>query len=353
MALPSTDDVVLIDGSVDFVPVDAEPTRSRLPTRRRRGLIPAANPTLTSTFGVVPTRIQAWRNVAELRGRTIMRDGRWIDRLTVKPRAGQEQERCQSRPSIEPETGAEDAPAARRVVWGDDGHGGERPAPRSRRRHTDESPFGPGRRALTFGLLLTVVGVAFEALAVATVLPAVVADLGGLQPLRLGLLRASCSRSSSASSSPGCWPMLAARPCPSRWACCSSRRALVVGGLAPSMPVLIAGRALQGFGGGAIASIAYVAIGRGYPEGAKPRMLALLSTAWVVPGLVGPGLAGLMAEGLGWRSIFLVLAPLPIVTGALALPSLRRMAAGTPSPEGRARGRVSAVRARRRARGSC
>jgi predicted MFS family arabinose efflux permease len=44
-----------------------------------------------------------------------------------------------------------------------------------------------------------------------------------------------------------------------------------------------------------------------------------------------------MAESLGWRSIFLVLAPLPIVTGALALPSLRRMGAGTPSAEGRAR----------------
>ncbi|MGH2616778.1 MAG: MFS transporter, partial [Thermomicrobiales bacterium] len=112
---------------------------------------------------------------------------------------------------------------------------------------------------------------------------------------------------------------------------------LLVGGLAPSMPALIAGRALQGLGGGAISSIAYVAIGRGYLEEAKPRMLALTSTAWVVPGLVGPGIAGIMAEGLGWRSVFLVLARLPGLAALLAFPSLRRMSAGIPSPESRAR----------------
>ncbi|MBA3450578.1 MAG: MFS transporter, partial [Chloroflexia bacterium] len=90
-------------------------------------------------------------------------------------------------------------------------------------------------------------------------------------------------------------------------------------------------------GGGAIGSIAYVAIGRGYDEAAKPRMLALLSTAWVVPGLIGPGIAGLMAEGFGWRSVFLVLVPLPALAALLAFPSLRYMPAGVPSPETRAR----------------
>jgi MFS family permease len=204
-----------------------------------------------------------------------------------------------------------------------------------------DSPFGPGRLALTVGLILTVVGVAFEALAVATVLPAVVADLGGLHlygwafsafllTQLVGVVIAGLLADARGPALPFALSVLLFSV------------GLVVGGLAPSMPVLIAGRALQGFGGGAIAAIAYVAIGRGYAESVKPRMLALLSTAWVVPGLVGPAVAGVMAEAFGWRSIFLVLAPLPILTGALALPSLRRMGAGTPSPAGRARV-VSAV----------
>src|SRR5690606_30997700 len=76
---------------------------------------------------------------------------------------------------------------------------------------------------------------------------------------------------------------------------------LLVAGLAPMMPVLIAARAVQGLGAGMISSVAYVAIGRGYPEGTKARMLAMTSTAWVVPGLIGPAVAGLITDFAGWR----------------------------------------------------
>jgi MFS family permease len=54
------------------------------------------------------------------------------------------------------------------------------------------------------------------------------------------------------------------------------------------MTMLIAGRAVQGIGGGFLGSVIYVVIGRGYPPSARPRMLALASSAWVVPGLIGP-----------------------------------------------------------------
>src|SRR5207249_5575907 len=59
---------------------------------------------------------------------------------------------------------------------------------------------------------------------------------------------------------------------------------LLIGGLAPSMPVLVAARAIQGFGAGAIPAVAYVVIGRTYPDALRPRLFAILSTAWVVPG---------------------------------------------------------------------
>ena len=200
----------------------------------------------------------------------------------------------------------------------------------------DESPFGPSRVGLTIGLLLTVSFVAFETLAVATVLPAVAADLGGINlygwAFSAFLLTQLVGIVISGLLADERGPVL-----PFVLGIVLFSAGLLVGGLAPSMPALIAGRALQGLGGGAISSIAYVAIGRGYAERAKPRMLALTSTAWVVPGLIGPGIAGLMAEGFGWRSVFLVLAPLPGLAALLAFPSLRRMPAGVPSPEARAR----------------
>jgi MFS family permease len=107
---------------------------------------------------------------------------------------------------------------------------------------------------------------------------------------------------------------------------------LIVAGLAPSMGVLIAGRAVQGLGAGVIGSVAYAAIGRGYPEALKPRMLAVIASAWVVPGLIGPALAGLIAEHVGWRWVFLGLAPLPLIAACLAWPALRHFAPTTAAP---------------------
>jgi MFS family permease len=100
---------------------------------------------------------------------------------------------------------------------------------------------------------------------------------------------------------------------------------LIISGLAPSMLILIAGRALQGFGGGILGSVVYVVVARGYPEEAKPRMLAVLSSAWVVPGLVGPAIAGFIAEYLNWRWVFLGLAPLTPLAAVLALPAIRQL----------------------------
>ena len=64
---------------------------------------------------------------------------------------------------------------------------------------------------------------------------------------------------------------------------------LLIGGLAPSMPILVGARFIQGLGAGTIPPIAYVAIGRSLPESLRPRMFATLSTAWVLPGRHRPG----------------------------------------------------------------
>src|SRR3712207_7523955 len=45
---------------------------------------------------------------------------------------------------------------------------------------------------------------------------------------------------------------------------------------------------IQGVGGGAIPPVAYVAIGRTLPERLRPAMFAMLSTAWILPGVFGP-----------------------------------------------------------------
>lgn len=97
---------------------------------------------------------------------------------------------------------------------------------------------------------------------------------------------------------------------------------LVVGGLATSMPMLIAGRLAQGLGAGAIPATGYASIGRGYPAALQPRVFAVLSTAWVVPGLVGPAAAVGIEHAASWRWVFLALLPLVVLAGVLAVPAL-------------------------------
>lgn len=98
---------------------------------------------------------------------------------------------------------------------------------------------------------------------------------------------------------------------------------LVVGGLAPSMAVLVLGRALQGVGAGAVPAVAYVCVGRGFPPEERPRVFAFMSTAWVVPSLVAPLAASAVGEAVGWRWVFLGLVPVTLAVGLLAVGSLR------------------------------
>jgi len=184
--------------------------------------------------------------------------------------------------------------------------------------------WAPARRALTVGLVLAVTFVAFEALAVATILPVVGRHLGDLRlygwvfsAFLLASLIGIVLAGTLADRVPLGRPMLAGLAL--------FAAGLVIGGTAPDMPVLVAGRAVQGLGAGVVPAVAYVAISRCYPEGCRPRMFAVLSTAWVVPGLIGPAIAALVAAAFGWRWVFLGLLPLVIAAGVLVVLALRHV----------------------------
>ena len=184
--------------------------------------------------------------------------------------------------------------------------------------------WAPARRALTVGLVLAVTFVAFEALAVATILPLVGRHLGDLRlygwvfsAFLLASLVGIVVAGTLADRMPLGRPMLGGLAL--------FALGLVIGGTAPDMAVLVAGRAVQGLGAGVVPAVAYVAISRCYPDAVRPRMFAVLSTAWVVPGLVGPAIAALVAAAVGWRWVFLGLIPLVIATGVLVVLALRNV----------------------------
>jgi MFS family permease len=101
---------------------------------------------------------------------------------------------------------------------------------------------------------------------------------------------------------------------------------LVVGGLAPSMWVLVAGRMVQGFGGGLLSVALYVVVGHCYAARVHPKMFGFLAAAWVVPSIIGQALTGLVVTQWGWRWIFLALPMLAVPAALLVRPALANMA---------------------------
>jgi MFS family permease len=184
--------------------------------------------------------------------------------------------------------------------------------------------WAPQTRALAIGLVLTITFVASEALAVVTVMPVVARDLGGLRLYGwvfsgfmlgnvIGIVVAGREADRRGPALPFVGGVLL------------FGIGLAIAGLAPSMGVLVAGRVLQGIGAGAVPAVSYAAIGRCFSGPLRARMMAVLSTAWVLPGLAGPALAAEVARLFGWRWVFLGLLPIVAVAGAIAVPALVRL----------------------------
>ena len=89
------------------------------------------------------------------------------------------------------------------------------------------------------------------------------------------------------------------------------------------MTQLVAGRAVQGLGGGLLITATYVVIGEAYPDALRPRLFAATSSAWVLPSLVGPVVAGTLAQHASWRWVFLGLVPIAVLGAVLLLPIVR------------------------------
>lgn len=192
--------------------------------------------------------------------------------------------------------------------------------------------WAPHRRRLTLGLVLTITLVAFEALAISTVMPVVAEDLGGLglygwvfSGFFLGNLFGIVTAGRSADARGTAFPFTVGLALFSA--------GLLVGGLATSMPMLVAARVAQGIGAGAIPAVAYTSVGRAYPQSLRPRVFAVFSSAWVIPGLIGPAASGAIEHALSWRAVFLALLPFVVLAGVMTIPQLSRRSPQVGAPD--------------------
>ena len=218
------------------------------------------------------------------------------------------------------------------------GHGLRRPGSSGRLRRlpedvestapTESSGRAPGgvfdraHARTTVGLLMLVTFIAFEAMAVGTAMPTAVAELDGMAwygwPFSAFLVASVVGMVAGGEAGDRHGPRVALP-----WSVAVFATGLLTAGLAGSMAVFVVGRAVQGLGAGVMIVLLYVIAGQAYAPSLRPRLFGAFSTAWVLPALVGPVLAGLLTTHAGWRWVFLGLLPL-IVAGALLVVSAGR-----------------------------
>lgn len=103
----------------------------------------------------------------------------------------------------------------------------------------------------------------------------------------------------------------------------------VIGGLAPNMTWLIAGRAVQGLGGGGLMIGAQAIIADVVPARERGRYMGVMGGVFALSSVAGPLLGGWFTEGIGWRWAFWMNVPLGILALTSAMVFLR-----LPKPSG-------------------
>ena len=88
---------------------------------------------------------------------------------------------------------------------------------------------------------------------------------------------------------------------------------------APAMSFVIAGRFVQGLGGGLLSALAYVLVRNAFPEPLWPKVFGLLSGVWSVTVLIGPLIGGVFASYGHWRGAFVMVTGIGCLLGAGAL----------------------------------
>ncbi|MEK4460636.1 MULTISPECIES: MFS transporter [unclassified Paenibacillus] len=194
-----------------------------------------------------------------------------------------------------------------------------------------QSIFSPRYFALSIGIILSVMAVGFEGLSVTTIAPSIARDLNGLS--LFGWIFSTYLLAQIIGT------LVVGRIIDRRGPAVPFTIALllfIVGLIAAAtsgdMYTMIGSRAMQGLGAGAMMTCVYTAISLSYPDELRAKILGAFGTAYVLPSMLGPYVAGLIADQWSWRFVFWGILPILMISALLSLPAFTKLK--TPKTQG-------------------
>ena len=185
--------------------------------------------------------------------------------------------------------------------------------------------LAPRRLALvTFGLLLSMVLSAVDSSIVATAMPRIIADLAGLE-YYAWVTTAYLVTSTTIIPISGKLGDLFGRKNFLQAGTIGFLIASAICGLAPSMPALVAARALQGIFGGFLTSSAFATTADLYLPATRAKIQGVFASMFALAAIGGPILGGILTDTLGWRWVFYVNIPLGIIAFAIVAATMPRL----------------------------
>lgn len=122
---------------------------------------------------------------------------------------------------------------------------------------------------------------------------------------------------------------------------------LAVGASATAMWQFVAGRALQGLGGGAIHAVVFASINLAYDEAQRKKAVAFATTGWIVPALLAPAIAGYVTQYWDWHWVFWGMIPFAVLVGVITFQRLGNLQVQNPITKAQASHHLVILRAAR------
>lgn len=183
-----------------------------------------------------------------------------------------------------------------------------------------------GSKSMITGIMLSVFAIAFQMIGLATALPTVMADFEAehLYPWAFttmvsGMLVATILAGHVVDRRGPALPLT--------FGFAMFALGLVLGWVAPDVWFVLAARAVQGLGGGALNLSLMVTVAHAFPPQERPRTMALVSFCWLLPAFVGPPFAAWLTE-FSWRYVFAAMLPLVLIAVLTTAPSIRKVQEG-------------------------